>query len=186
MRMAGNLNGGSVARDERLALFETAVLPHLDAAYNLARWLTRDPHDAEDLVQEGIVRAYTYFDGFHGREGRAWLLAIIRNSFYTWLRRSRGRQSVPFQEELHAGEGPADPETLLLQKINAANLRKVIEELPPAFRETLVLREIEGLSYKEIADVAGVPIGTVMSRLARARSLVKRGLSGPHDQGGER
>ncbi len=172
--------------DERLALFETAVLPHLDAAYNLARWLTRDPHDAEDLVQECMVRAYSYFDGFRGTEGRAWLLAIVRNSFYTSVRRRRGRESVPFQEELHVEEGPADPETLLLQRLDAEGLHEAIEALPPAFRETLVLREIEGLSYREIAEVAGVPIGTVMSRLARARSLVKGRLSAAAGRGGER
>ncbi len=162
----------------RLELFETAVLPHLRAAYNLARWLTRDPHDAEDLVQDCMVRAFTYFDGFHGQDGRAWLLAIVRNAFYTTVRRRRGRESVPFEEELHAEDGPADPETLLLQRVSAEGLGRAIEELPAAFREVLVLREIEGLSYRQIADVAGIPIGTVMSRLARARGLVKRKLAG--------
>ena len=164
--------------EERLALFETAVLPHLGAAYNLARWLTRNPDDAEDLVQECLVRAFTYFDGFHGKDGRAWLLAIVRNSFYTWLGKKRGREAVPFEEELHTDDGPADPETVLLQRITAEELGKAIDELPAAFREALVLREIEGLSYKEIADVASVPIGTVMSRLSRARNMVKRRLSG--------
>ena len=171
--------GEAVVAVEKLALFETAVLPHLDAAYNLARWLTRNPHDAEDLVQECMVRAFTYFDGFHGRDGRAWLLAIVRNSFYTSLRQGRGRQTVTFEEELHSDGGPPDPETLLVRRIGAEELGKAIEELPAAFRETLVLREIEGLSYREIADVAGVPIGTVMSRLARARRLVRRRLAGP-------
>jgi RNA polymerase sigma-70 factor, ECF subfamily len=162
----------------RLELFETAVLPHLRAAYNLARWLTRDPHDAEDLVQDCMVRAFTYFDGFHGQDGRAWLLAIVRNAFYTMVRRRRGRESVPFEEELHVEDGPADPETLLLQRVDAEGLGRAIGELPAAFREVLVLREIEGLSYRQIADVAGIPIGTVMSRLARARGLVKRKLAG--------
>jgi len=166
-----------VVAEERLALFETAVLPHLDAAYNLARWLTRDSVEAEDLVQECMVRAFTYFDGFHGSDGRAWLLAIVRNSFYTWVRRKGRRATVPFEEEIHVDDGPADPETLLLRRIDAEDLGKAIEELPAAFREVLVLREIEGLSYKEIADVARIPIGTVMSRLARARGLVKRRLS---------
>jgi RNA polymerase sigma-70 factor (ECF subfamily) len=168
-----------VVAEEKLALFETAVLPHLDAAYNLARWLTRNPHDAEDLVQECLVRAFTYFDGFHGRDGRAWLLAIVRNSFYTLLRRGRGHPAVMFEEEIHTDDGPLDPETILLRRIDAEVLGKAIEELPAAFREALVLREIEGLSYREIADVAGIPIGTVMSRLARARGMVKRRVSGP-------
>ncbi len=160
--------------EERLALFEAAVLPHLDAAYRLARWLTRSAPDAEDLVQECMLRAFTYFDSFRGADGRAWLLAIVRNSFYTSLRRGRSRTDVPFKEELHAEESPPDPETLLMRRVAAEELGRAIEELPAAFREVLVLREVEGLSYKEIAGVAAIPIGTVMSRLARARDLVKR------------
>ncbi len=163
--------------DERVARFEAAILPYLDAAYNLARWLARDPSDAEEIVQESMVRAFTYFDGFHGGDGRAWLFAIVRNSFYTWARRRGRHATVPLEEEMPVDDGAPDPETQLLRRIDARELRAAIDELPVAFREALVLREIEGLSYREIADVAGIPIGTVMSRLARARGLVRRRLA---------
>ncbi len=163
---------------EKLGLFEIAVLPHLDAAYNLARWLTRDSHEAEDLVQEAMLRALTYFDGFRGGDGRAWLLAIVRNAFYTSLRR-RGAlgRSEPLDEEMVGDGGAPDSETILQRRLEVAELGEAIGELPVALREVVVLREIEGLSYKEIAAVAAIPIGTVMSRLARGRGLLKRRLS---------
>ncbi|MBZ5590413.1 MAG: sigma-70 family RNA polymerase sigma factor [Acidobacteriia bacterium] len=170
---------GPVTGQERLQLFESAVVPYLDAAYNLARWLTRDRHDAEDLVQESMLRALTYFDGFCGTDGRAWLLAIVRNAFYTRVKRGRGRvTTVPLDEETLGDDRLPDTETVLFQRLEVADLGKAIEGLPAVFREVVVLREIEGLPYREIAEVAGIPIGTVMSRLARARGLLKRRLEG--------
>ena len=165
--------------ESKLGSFERAVLPHLDAAYNLARWLTRNDHDAEDVVQEAYLRAFRSFDGFHGTDGRSWMLTIVRNTCYTWLRQSHPEQlSTPFDEEIHSEEvASPNPEELLLQNAGRQQLQNALEELPAEFREALVLRELEGLSYKEIADVAGVPVGTVMSRLARARDRLKDALS---------
>jgi RNA polymerase sigma-70 factor (ECF subfamily) len=147
----------------------------LDAAYNLARWLTRNEHDAEDVVQEAYLRGFKSFGGFQGTDGRAWLLTIVRNTCYTWLRQNRTDQlSTPFNEEIHREEvARPNPEELLVQNADRQKLRAALEELPVEFREALVLREIEGMSYKEIADVSGVPVGTVMSRLARARDRLK-------------
>jgi RNA polymerase sigma-70 factor (ECF subfamily) len=155
------------------------MLPHLDAAYNLARWLTRNEHDADDVVQETFLRAYKFFDDFYGTDGRTWLLAIVRNTCFTWLRKNRsGELATSFDEEIHSGESAAEnPEEVLIENADRHHLREVLEELPAEFREAIVLRELEGLSYKEIADVAGVPVGTVMSRLARARDRLKDGLS---------
>jgi RNA polymerase sigma factor (sigma-70 family) len=163
---------------ELLARFEEAVLPHLAAAYNLARWLTRNEHDAEDVVQEAYVRAWKFFGGFHGGESRAWLLAIVRNTCYTWLQHNRPQdRTTEFDEEIHSLDGEAaNPETLLLQTVHHQLLRQALEELPVEFREVMILRELEGLSYKEIADIANVPIGTVMSRLARARKRLQQSL----------
>jgi RNA polymerase sigma factor (sigma-70 family) len=162
----------------KLARFEQAVLPHLAAAYNLARWLTRDEHDAEDVVQDAYVRALTFFDSFHGGDSRAWLLTIVRHTCYTWLQRHRGHErATAFDDELHSGEREAsNPETLLLQHANQQLLRQALETLPVELREVVVLRELEGLSYKEIAGVADLPLGTVMSRLARARKRLQAWL----------
>lgn len=159
--------------------FEQAVLTHVDAAYNLARWLTRNEHDAEDVVQEACLRAFKSFEGFHGGDGRAWLLTIVRNTCYTWLQQNQARElTTPFDEEIHSVETAAsNPETLLLERVDSQLLRQALEELPLEFREVLILRELEGLSYKEIADVADIPVGTVMSRLARARERLKQGLA---------
>ncbi|HEX4966143.1 MAG TPA: sigma-70 family RNA polymerase sigma factor [Thermoanaerobaculia bacterium] len=159
-------------QDSRRARFEQAVLPHLDAAWDLARWLTRNDHDAEDVVQTATLRALQFFDGFKGESPRAWLLAIVRNAFYTWLQqRDRGHEiAAPFDEEVHAAESTLpDPEAELLRQADSRLLRSGFESLPLPYREVMVLRELEGLSYKEIAAIAGIPIGTVMSRLARAR-----------------
>jgi RNA polymerase sigma factor (sigma-70 family) len=154
--------------------FNEAVLPHLDTAYNLARWLTRNDQDAEDVVQDASLRAFKYWKGFSGRDCRSWLLAIVRNSYYSWLR----KQSI--QPELtedgaidNVDDGLPNPETVLLQNLDREMLKSALEDLRVEFREAIVLREMEGLSYKEIADISGVPIGTVMSRLARARKQLQ-------------
>ncbi len=157
--------------------FEQVILPHLDAAYNLARWLTQNEHDAEDVVQESYLRAFQFFDGFRGDEGRAWLLSIVRNTCYTWLRKNR-KTTEPFDEEIHGGDDTTTPETAALESADRRTLQSALEELPLPFREVLVLRELEGLSYGEIAAIAGNPAGTVMSRLARARGRLGRLLAG--------
>jgi RNA polymerase sigma-70 factor (ECF subfamily) len=167
----------------RRAHFETVALPHLDAAYNLARWLTRNDADAADVVQEAFVRALTYFDGYRDKNPKAWLLTIVRNTCYRWLERNRTATIVPLSRDVEErmetaaadlhGEPVPDPESLVARHHDATLLNELIAELPPTFREALVLRELEDLSYQEIADVLGVPIGTVMSRLSRARGLLK-------------
>ena len=164
------------ARRER---FEQTVLPHLDAAYNLARWLTRNDQDAQDVTQESFLRAFRFFDGYQGGNIRAWLLTIVRNTCYTWLHQNRAPSSDEvFDEEIHSAEvsGGASPEIQVLASADKEALRRALGELPDIFREVLVLREIEGMSYKEIADVASISIGTVMSRLARARTRLRQPL----------
>ena len=158
--------------------FGQALLPHLDAAYNLARWLTRDDHDAEDLVQAAYLRALKFFGGFHGANSRAWLLTIVRNACYTWLQQKRARGTASaFDEEIHgAGSDAGDPEKQLLSADQKQSVRRAVEELPLELREVVVLRELEGLSYKEIATIAEIPLGTVMSRLARARERLRQSL----------
>ena len=160
--------------------FEQTVLPHLDAAYNLARWLTRNDQDAQDVTQEACLRAFRFFDGYQGGNMRAWLLTIVRNTCYTWLHQNRSPGSaVEFDEEIHSDEstGGADPEIQALASADKETLRRALEELPDVFREAIILREMEGLSYKEIADVMSVSLGTVMSRLARARTRLRESLS---------
>ena len=153
-------------------------MPHLDAAFNLARWLTCDQHDAEDVVQEAYLRAYRFFDGFHGDDGRAWLLAVVRNTCYTWLKRNRPPTPfASFDETLHGADDSFNPETLLLQGAARELLHQALGQLPTEFREAVVLRELEGLSYKEIAAVTDVPLGTVMSRLARGRGMLRDRLA---------
>ena len=159
--------------------FDQVVLPHLDAAYNLARWLTRNAHDAEDVVQEAFLRALRFFGGYHGGNARAWLLTIVRNTCYDWLRRHRPSE-VPaaLDEDLHSTVDPSPTqEDRVMEQSDRRRLRAALEALPLAWREVLILRELEGLSYKEIADVAGIKIGTVMSRLARARSGLQQQLT---------
>jgi len=167
--------------------FEEIFAVHLDAAYNLARWLTRDESNAEDVVQEACLRAFKFIDSFHGGNGRAWLLAIVRNTFYTWLEKNRPQMlNVPFDEDTLAANGSeVDALTIdasygvdrLLEKEDSRRLvNHALEQLPTEFREVIVLRELEDMSYKEIATVANVPIGTVMSRLARARKLLQQHL----------
>lgn len=153
--------------------FEDIFLPHLDAAYNLARWLTRDPVDADDVVQEAYMRAFKFFSGFRGGDSRAWILKIVRNTCYTWLEKNRPREIVyELDEDLLEAE-TENPETRLIENVDRELLRRLLEELPASFREIVVLRDIEGLSYKEIAAVTELPLGTVMSRLARARKRLQ-------------
>ena len=163
----------------KLASFEKAVLPHLDAAYNLARWLTRNDSDADDVVQEAYLRALKFFGGFHGEDGRAWLLGIVRNTTYTWMQRNRSPElNMPLDDEMYEVKSDdLNPEALLLQKAAAQLLRQAVEELPLEFREVLVLRELDEMSYKQIAVVADLPLGTVMSRLARARRRLQQILA---------
>jgi RNA polymerase sigma factor (sigma-70 family) len=168
-----------VSEQEQRVQFELAIMPHLDAAYNLARWLTRNDHDAEDIAQEAYLRAFRFFGGFRGGDSRAWLLRIVRNTCYTWFRQNRAQElSTEFDEESHTPEAQApDAEALLLRGADAQLLRRALEDLPVEFREALVLRELEGLSYKEIAAVTEVSMGTVMSRLSRARDRLKVALT---------
>lgn len=151
--------------------FEEAVMPHLDAAYNLARWLTRNEADAQDMVQEAYLRALRFFGGFHGTDARAWLLTIVRNTCYTWLKRNRSTElSGDFEEAVLTIESDEpDPEASHVLKVQSQLISEAIEKLPIEFREVVILRELEELSYKEIAGITGIPIGTVMSRLSRAR-----------------
>jgi RNA polymerase sigma-70 factor, ECF subfamily len=149
--------------------FEQLVLPYVDAAFNLARWLLRGRSDAEDVAQEALLRACRFFGGFHGGDARAWLLQIVRNTCYTWLEKNRPMDlSMEFDEELHQ-QTSATPETLAIVADDRKRLTLALETLPPRFREVLVLRELEGCSYKEIAAITSIPIGTVMSSLSRAR-----------------
>jgi RNA polymerase sigma-70 factor (ECF subfamily) len=161
---------------DKLARFEQAILPHMDAAYNLARWLTRNEQDAQDMVQEAYLRAFKFFDAFHGVDGRAWLLTIVRNACYTWLHQNRAREmTTTFDEEIHSIESEtSNPAALVLQSADHQILRQALDELPVEYREAVVLRDLEGFSYKEIADIVNVPTGTVMSRLARARERLKK------------
>jgi RNA polymerase sigma-70 factor (ECF subfamily) len=166
-------------KQDKLASFEEAVLPHLNAAYNLAHWLTRNDTDAEDVVQEACLRAFRFFGGFHGVDGRSWLLAIVRNTCYTWMRRNRSPElSVSSDDEQPEIESTdLTPEALLLQKADTLMVRRALEELPIEFREVLVLRELEELSYREIAGITDLPLGTVMSRLARGRKRLQLALT---------
>ncbi len=163
--------------------FEGLMLPHLDAAYNLARWLTGNGADAEDAVQEAYLRAYRFFDGFEAASGRPWLLAIVRNASLDLIEQRRAAGShEPFDEELHVGDGRAGgaftgPEQAAMAQADRRRLDRAIAALAPEFREVFVLRELEGLAYKDIARIADIPLGTVMSRLARARQALTLALA---------
>ena len=161
--------------DERLR-FEQLVLPHLDAAVNLGRWLLRNRADAEDVAQEAMLRAYRFFPNFRGGDARAWLLKILRNSCYSWLEKNRPLELMTeFDEQTH--QRPAhDPESLAVESDEREQLTRALEALPARSREVLVLRELEGCSYKEIAEITGIPMGTVMSTLSRARERLEREL----------
>lgn len=159
--------------------FEQEALPHLDAAYNLARWLTHNQQDAEDVVQEAYVRAFRFFDAFRGGNARAWILRIVRNTCYNWLQENRPLQSAKEFDENLFGPDPRtlNPEQALLQNASDKMLRHALEALPLKSREVLILRELEGMSYREIADTTGMPAGTVMSSLSRARGRLRQVLT---------
>ena len=179
------VDGGVEKQEERLqkqnklASFEEAVLPHLDAAHNLARWLTRNDADADDVVQEAYLRAFKFFGGFHGADGRSWLLAIVRNTCYTWMQRNRSPElTVSLDDDVPEIESKdLNPEALLLQSADTQMVRQALEDLPVEFREVLVLRELEEMSYREIASITDLPLGTVMSRLARGRKRLQLALT---------
>jgi RNA polymerase sigma-70 factor (ECF subfamily) len=160
---------------DRQAQFEQTILPHINAAFNLARWMIKNDQDAEDVVQESYLRAYKYFSSYQGGDSRAWLLTIVRNTCYTWLHENQAQAlTVDLDEEISSAEIDGDdPEQRLQIKADQQSVTHALEELPAAYRELIVLRELEGMSYKEIALIARVPIGTVMSRLARARQRLK-------------
>jgi RNA polymerase sigma-70 factor (ECF subfamily) len=154
--------------------FDDVVLPHLGAARRLARWLMRNEHDAEDVVQEASLRAFRYFRTFGGGDGRAWFLRIVRNICLDWHGQRSAAPTDPFDEKRHPGHSPAiDPEALLLRNDDATLVTRAMRSLPDRFHHLLVLRELEGLSYRELADATGIPIGTVMSRLSRAREALR-------------
>jgi RNA polymerase sigma-70 factor (ECF subfamily) len=159
--------------------FDAVVLPHLDAGHRLARWLMKDEHDAEDALQEASLRAFRHFRTFCGGDGRAWFLRIVRNTCYGW-RRSFHATADSFDEERHSwARSQSDPETLLLQNHDAASITRAMNSLPDHFHQVLVLRAAQGLSYRELADVLDIPVGTVMSRLSRARDALRGAL---HDE----
>lgn len=159
--------------------FDEVVLPHLDAAYRLAVWLVRNEHDAEDVVQDAVLNALRYFRTFTGGNGRAWFLQIVRNTCWARLRKGSHAPSDPFDEEQHSGARPIseDPEALLLHTDDVTLIKRAMQNLPDRFRELLVLRELEELSYRELADVMEVPIGTIMSGLSRARQAFRVALN---------
>ena len=168
------VRGRLLLKHDELTAFNQTVLPHLDAAYNLARWLTRNDQDAQDIVQEASLRAFKYWKGFSGRDCRSWLLAIVRNTYYSWVRQRSVQPELTETGEIDdIDDGVPNPENLLLQNASRDMLKAALDDLPAEFREAIVLREMEGMSYKEIADIASVPIGTVMSRLARARKRLQ-------------
>jgi RNA polymerase sigma-70 factor (ECF subfamily) len=164
--------------------FDKVVLPHLDAAYRLARWLMRNEHDAEDVVQEAALRALRYFRTFTAGNGRAWFLRIVRNTCSGWREHSVPAPTDPFDEEQHSIQTGSDPESLLLHADDVGLVEQTLRTLPDRFRELLVLRELEGLSYRELADVMGIPIGTVMSGLSRARRAFRDALNNQLKQSG--
>ena len=175
----------SPKNDSRSSRFDRLVLPHLDAAYNLARWLSRDSQKAEDIVQDACLRALRFFDGFRGEDARPWLLAIVRNTFFTSLK-GRANETLRADIEDEPGTGiplwndvdasDQDPAAALMRKVDRERIDRALGRLPLEFREVVILRELEDLSYKEIAEVVETPIGTVMSRLSRGRKLLAQYL----------
>jgi RNA polymerase sigma factor (sigma-70 family) len=179
--LPGSARAGSIAMGSatKRDLFEQTVMPHLNAAYNLARWLTRNGDDAEDLVQEAYLRAFRSFDTFQGQDGRAWLLAVVRNTCFTWLRKKGNQPTTEFDEQTRsAADQSPNAESVLLNQAALGSLHDCLEALPLEFREAIILRELEELSYKEISGIARVPVGTVMSRIARGRKRLQQCLAG--------
>jgi RNA polymerase sigma-70 factor (ECF subfamily) len=171
---------------DKQALFEQTVLRHIDAAFNLARWMIKNDQDAEDIVQESFLRAYKYFSGYQGGNSRSWLLTIVRNTCYTWLHENQAQWlAVDLNEEISSTDFDMEgPEQSLQIKVDQQSVVQALEKLPVEYRELIVLRELEEMSYKEIALIAGVPIGTVMSRLARARRRLKACLAQQYNEEG--
>ena len=178
---------GNVNQDDKGKRFEEAFLPHLSAAHNLARWLVHDDHEADDIVQDAFLRALRFFHAFRGGDSRAWLLTIVRNRCYTWLRNKSLAGNVGEFDEMQyspavddasdaAGIKSTDPEVLLARLDDASLIHQALESLPEEFREAIVLRELEDMSYKQIATITGVPMGTVMSRIARGRKMLLQRL----------
>jgi RNA polymerase sigma-70 factor, ECF subfamily len=177
-----------IAERRRRSRFEAVVLPNLDAAYALARWLTRNDADAADVVQEAMLRAFRYFDSYREGDAKSWVLKIVRRSCYTWLERNRPAETVSLADEAEvgdlAGASPAaagGTEALLLSRSDLRRLDRLIEALPAPLREAIVLRELQEIGYRDIAEITGVPIGTVMSRLHRARAALRRAWDGKDD-----
>jgi RNA polymerase sigma-70 factor (ECF subfamily) len=173
------------AERRRRSRFEAVVLPHLDAAYSLARWLTRSDADAADVVQEAMLRAFRYFDGYREGDAKSWVLKIVRRSAYDWIARNRPAETVSLADEAvldgigaEMSEVAGGTEGLLSSRSELRRLDRLIEELPAPLREAIVLRELQELGYREIAGITGVPIGTVMSRLHRARAALRRAWDG--------
>jgi RNA polymerase sigma-70 factor, ECF subfamily len=167
---------GVLDADDRTR-FEQLVLPHLDAAFNLAAWILSSRTDAEDVTQDAMLRAFRFFQGFYGGDVRAWLLQIVRNTCYTWLEKNRRmKMTDQFDEEVHM-QSSATPESIAIAGDDRERLTRALETLPPRFREILVLRELEGCSYKEIAVITSIPMGTVMSSLSRARRQLQSALA---------
>jgi RNA polymerase sigma-70 factor (ECF subfamily) len=159
--------------------FEQLMLPHMDSAYNIARWLLKDPHQADDAVQEAFLRALKAFSRFRGNDGRAWLLTIVRNTCFSQMRANKkGSREEPFVDDLHgAPDGTAQENAVAWTEVRSETLNKALERLPAEFREVIVLHELEGMSYRQIAEITEIPLGTVMSRLARARSKLEAGVA---------
>lgn len=170
--------------ETELERFSAMVLPHLDAAYNMARWLTRNDQDAQDVVQEALLRALRYFASFRGDRVRPWLLQIVHHTTWSWLQKNRPTEQVPWHDdddEPAQAQAPEElqPPALLARKMDREQINRALASLPAVYREVLVLRELEDLAYKDIARIADIPVGTVMSRLARARRLLREALA-PH------
>ena len=169
-------NGKDLSVIDKRKQFEQIVLPHLDAAFNLARWLTGDDQDAQDVVQDATLRAFKFFDSYHGGNSRAWLLTIVRNTTYTWMRQNRQQSLLSLEEDEIEDTENASLEGSLLQAADSQQVRDALAALPVEFREVIILHDVEGLAYKEIALVINIPLGTVMSRLSRARSRLQQTL----------
>jgi RNA polymerase sigma factor (sigma-70 family) len=184
------VKNSGISPESKLRLFEELILPHLNAAYNLARWLTRNEYDAQDVVQEAYLRAFRFFDSYHGGDGRSWVLEIVRNTCFTWLRREkRNLTTAVFDEAAHASSVSSahrpNQEEALVEAANRTILRDCIEGLPEEFREVIVMRELEEMSYRQIAEATGLAAGTVMSRLSRARKRLGECVSGRNQEPGK-